>query len=822
MNRHELLELGGGTPSGLLASRAAWMPDKTAFVFRDQTYTYRELDAAASQIAAGLLALGLDKGDAAGFFLFNRAESFTTGLGVNRAGLVGVPINSAFKAGFLRGPIERTEAKVVFTESALAEAWRSLGEVPSSVKVVVFVDEVPPDLPAGTAQMLTLAALTAQGDPDQPFPALGPDDINGILFTSGTTGRSKGVVCPNLMAVTMAKEGAHAFAVTPRDRLFTCFPTYHGMASVLTCLAAVYAGATAILSPGFSVTTFWDEVRDSKATQFNALGVILHLLLAAPESDRDLEHSVTRVFSAPAPADVLYRFETRFGVRLVEGYGQTEIKNVMYNPPGDRRIGSMGRPTASSILEIHDEAGNRLPAGEVGELVYPPPPAARHDPRLPRRRRSDPGQHARPVVAHRRHGLNRRRGLLLLLRPQDRLAAPPRREHLLSRGRRGAGNLPRSQRRRRGPGPVPARRARTARRRARRRPGRIRHPRPVAALRPGDASVHGAALHPGGAGHAVHPHRQGPQGRAARRRHHRRHLRLGRRRAEGAQMSNPAPSRPGTAFDVVDAQVHLTLDMDERRILDSMDALGIRSVLLDEFWYITDQLQGMPCAPLPGGGFRPLSPYAQAAALRRPDRFSYTQRVERRDPELPAVMRLLAASPGCRSLRLLLLTSEQRTAFGAGGYDEVLSHAQSSALPVSVLGVDVATLPAVTGRFPQLQIVLDHAGWPRSPQHWEQILQTGALPTVFLKWSHPSRAFGGGGGNPADSIQREFLRALEAFGVERVLWASDITQDESGASWAELLGFVRDNPALSVGDKEWVLSRTARSLFGWDAPPPAS
>ncbi len=372
MTRHELLDVGGGTSSGLLAARAALMPDKSALVFRDEHYTYRQLDESASQVAAGLIALGFVADDSVAYFMHNRAEYLMASLGAGRAGLIGVPVNSAFKADFLRYPLEKTTVKVIITESALGEAMLSLGELPASVRALVYVDEVPADVPGGAEHVLSLAELIERGAPETQFPVRGGQDTNAILFTSGTTGRSKGVVCPNLMGLTMAKEAAQAFEITPRDRLFTCFPMYHGMAQVITCLSAMYAGATAILSPGFSVTTFWDEVRDSGATQFNALGAVLHLLLSAPESDRDRDHCVTRVFSAPAPPDALYRFETRFGVHLIEGYGQTEVKNIMYNPPGARRIGSMGKPTPSSIVAVHDDLGNALRPGEVGEIVYRP------------------------------------------------------------------------------------------------------------------------------------------------------------------------------------------------------------------------------------------------------------------------------------------------------------------------------------------------------------------------------------------------------------------------------------------------------------------
>jgi L-fuconolactonase len=267
-------------------------------------------------------------------------------------------------------------------------------------------------------------------------------------------------------------------------------------------------------------------------------------------------------------------------------------------------------------------------------------------------------------------------------------------------------------------------------------------------------------------------------------------------------------------FDVVDAQVHLTLALDERRLLASMDELGIRGAVIDEFWYVDEASQLMPCAPLPDGGFRPLSPLAQAAALRYPDRFCFLQRVQARDPERLAVARLLSESPGCRAVRVMLFTPEERESFRTGGCDDVLQVAESQGLPLCLFGVDGSTLHAVTRRFPSLPIVLDHCGCLPDPGNWEDVLESASIPTVFLKWSHADRAFGRGD-DAAAAIQREFLRALEAFGAERVLWASDITQDRSGMSWADLLGFVRDNAALSSEQKEWILGGTAHSVFRW-------
>ncbi len=275
-------------------------------------------------------------------------------------------------------------------------------------------------------------------------------------------------------------------------------------------------------------------------------------------------------------------------------------------------------------------------------------------------------------------------------------------------------------------------------------------------------------------------------------------------------------------MDIVDAQLHMSLTLTEDNIIASMDALGIQSVLIDELWAINDKMQGMPCVSFPDGSHRPLSPYAQAAAFKHPERFSYLQRVERRDPQLAAHMAVLASSPGCRAIRLVLLHPAERQVFTSGGYHELLSLAQSHGLPVCVLVSDAGlVLREIAPQYPDLQFVLDHCGWPKNPQHWEGVLQLAQQPNVGLKWSHAQKPFCRGD-QPQEALQHAFLRAIDAFGVDRILWASDVTHEESGASWSQLLAFVRDNPALAQSDKAWLLGRTARKLFRWDAPVPAN
>jgi predicted TIM-barrel fold metal-dependent hydrolase len=276
------------------------------------------------------------------------------------------------------------------------------------------------------------------------------------------------------------------------------------------------------------------------------------------------------------------------------------------------------------------------------------------------------------------------------------------------------------------------------------------------------------------------------------------------------------------ALDIVDTQLHLSLDLTEDQIIASMDALGITSVIVDELWSVNEKMQGVPCVHFAEGVTRPLSPYAQAAALKHPERFSYIQRVDRRDPELAAHIAVLATTPECRALRLVLLHPAERQVFASGGYDTLLSLAQTYGLPVCVLAQDIGTLLAnVAPRYPDLPFVLDHCGWPKSAEQWNDVLRLATHANTWLKWSHAFKPFFRGA-TPQQALDSEFLRAIEAFGANRIVWASDVTHEDTGASWSQLLSFVRDHSALSHDDKAWILGRTARQLFAWDATSPTT
>lgn len=367
--------MGGGTIGGLLRTRSAASPGKPLVVTSRVSLTYSEVDGYADRVASGLRALGGQKGDTLCFMIANRPEFLLAWFGCARAGLVQVPINTAYKGDLLAYVIEHCRATMVVVDRALMSQLLTAGAALKGIKHVICTDDQIPD----AAGALGVSSVLGWGDFLQlgarqptPDPAVEPGDLATLMYTSGTTGPSKGVMTPHLHNLTQGFEAAEALRIGVRDVLYTCMPMFHGNAQWATVLNALYAGATVALGERFSASRFWDEAKQLKATECNLIGSMLYMLDAQPPSEKDRAHGIRTVFAAPAPLDVFHRFEDRFGVRIIEGYGLTETKNVAYNPFDARRPGSFGKPTPSSILTILGSNGEVLPAGQVGEIAYRP------------------------------------------------------------------------------------------------------------------------------------------------------------------------------------------------------------------------------------------------------------------------------------------------------------------------------------------------------------------------------------------------------------------------------------------------------------------
>lgn len=280
-------------------------------------------------------------------------------------------------------------------------------------------------------------------------------------------------------------------------------------------------------------------------------------------------------------------------------------------------------------------------------------------------------------------------------------------------------------------------------------------------------------------------------------------------------------------MDIVDTQFHLFMTMDDEACVHVMDALGIKSVLVDEAWQSQQLMKAdgaMPGLRLGNGEWRPVSPGGQMASLKRPDRFSFQLRLNPEDPEIERVMAEAASFPGCRAFRYDSRGENEVAAAESGARLAFFRIAEKLGIPVSITALGrVHQFVQYFRACPSLVFILDHCGLPKDPAGYEVVLAAAQYPNVHLKWSHAPLILGQSKYPFADI--RPFLhRAIDAFGRERIMWASDFTTIETVSkvwggepySWAEALFYIRDDPELTESDKEWLLGRTARKVLNWE------
>jgi predicted TIM-barrel fold metal-dependent hydrolase len=274
-------------------------------------------------------------------------------------------------------------------------------------------------------------------------------------------------------------------------------------------------------------------------------------------------------------------------------------------------------------------------------------------------------------------------------------------------------------------------------------------------------------------------------------------------------------------MDIVDAQVHANV-LPAETVLAIMDAIGIRAVVIDEYLSPGQGSDLLPAYTLPNGVSRPIGPSAEAAALRYPDRFAFLMRINPFDPALEGWIELLKASPNLRALRAIAFGAAEGAAFERGGFDRLFAAADASALPIFVtIPGRVGHLAAYARKFPNLQFVIDHCGvvfdGPPGEASLDGAITMAQYPNVAFKWAH-APAFLSVKPYPFRDLEPKLARVLDAYGRERVMWASDYTVSRRRQSWAEALFCLRDSLALSETDKEWILGRTARTLLNWPVP----
>jgi len=364
-------EMDGWVLPKILEERAVTIGDKVFLnICNKRFFTYQEVNQRSNQVAHYLQKLGVVKGDRVAVLLPNCEQYVFSWFGMHKIGAVQVPINTAYKMDFLQYAIDFSESKILITNNEYLERVVPIQDaLPKLEKIIVFgngqgiVDPGIKKIP-----LLDFSEVEKESR-ENPGIEVTFADPERIMFTSGTTGRSKGVFRAHAAAYWSAHNYIKIVGVTSEDVLFTSLPLFHANAQALCVFPALLASATVAIYERFSATQLWDWCRESGATVFNILGAMSYFLYNQPVKPDDGDNPVRMIMAAPSPRDIYHEFEKRFKVKFTEGYGLTETGMATYMPPDAPKIGSIGKAAPGYEVKVVDEQDREVPPNTPGEIV---------------------------------------------------------------------------------------------------------------------------------------------------------------------------------------------------------------------------------------------------------------------------------------------------------------------------------------------------------------------------------------------------------------------------------------------------------------------
>ena len=341
-----------------LENGADQFPSKTMFRVGDrdgnivESYTYRETNDWANKISNGLIKdFGVKKGDKVGMYMLNSSQYVVSIIAIHKSGAVQVPINKDEKGERLAYVINYSEMKVLIIDEESVPFIEDIADSLENLEVIFVTSGNHPSR-IGNAKTLPFSSFDLYGSAN-PSVEVTIADMERCMFTSGTTGMPKGVARNHGGVIMTVRSYLQQQGIRGDDILMSILSLGHANAQVMCLFSAMGSGATAVFFPRFSASNFWRWAANCGATCVNMLGAVAEYLWSAPESEWDQKHEIRIMLGSPAPRNLL-EFQKRFGVRVIDGYGSTEMGMVLWKDPEDHRPGSSGFPMEGYYVELRN------------------------------------------------------------------------------------------------------------------------------------------------------------------------------------------------------------------------------------------------------------------------------------------------------------------------------------------------------------------------------------------------------------------------------------------------------------------------------------
>jgi crotonobetaine/carnitine-CoA ligase len=342
-------------------------PGATLLESADGTYSYAEAHERSLRIAGGLRSLGVRSGDRVLLMLDNSADAALAWFATALTRVAEVPVNTAYKGSFLSHVVNDCGAAVAIVEQAYCARFAAVATELQHLRTVVVRGGDGAEL-AGTG--LAVVPFAQLGEAAAASPGIvGPGDLLAISYTSGTTGRSKGVRVPHAQAFTYSHWDETLLG--PGTTTLVTLPMFHLSGQWFGLYQGLITGARCVIRPRFSPSSFWPEIRQYGVTYTLLLGAMAQMLLARPEEPDDADNPLDIACLVPLPPDIEL-FRRRFGVELATVFAMTETGCPIKAPPGTVVPGGAGRLRPGYQAKVVDPDDNEVAPGVVGELVVRP------------------------------------------------------------------------------------------------------------------------------------------------------------------------------------------------------------------------------------------------------------------------------------------------------------------------------------------------------------------------------------------------------------------------------------------------------------------
>lgn len=351
------------TVPAMLIRQAERFADKPLVSFGGEVWSYARTRDEAAAFGARLRAAGIKNGDRVALICSNRLDFLRAFLGCAWIGAVSVPVNTASRGHQLQHILSNSAARLLILEGAFSGNLDHLDMTALPLETIWTIDADTP-VRAGAIVSTPVPATTDVCAAE----ALRPRDMLTILYTSGTTGPSKGVCCPHGQYFWWGVNTAALLSLDENDVLQSTLPLFHTNA-LNTFFQAMLMGIGATFEKRFSASDFYAALTRSKATTTYVLGAMVPILLARPRSPEESGHRVRIALAPGVPARFHAEFTERTGIKLIDGWGSTETNFVLGATWDKQRPGTMGPVFEGFQARVVDQEDNNVPDGQPGELL---------------------------------------------------------------------------------------------------------------------------------------------------------------------------------------------------------------------------------------------------------------------------------------------------------------------------------------------------------------------------------------------------------------------------------------------------------------------